>query len=182
MKDKLSILIEVFEDLPSKEDYEYAIDDVFDAVHAAIASRPQIPCVATHTFTKGLYCRELTMPPNIEIISKWHNTQHQFVVLEGKVEVFLKFNKEWVLVQAPKHGITEPGTRRILRTLDERCVWLTFHPTDIFPDDESEQAILEAVKKIEDAIIYKHVNKLLGNGTDQVMIDINQKEERHLIS
>ena len=32
-------------------------------------------------------------------------------------------------MKAPHHGMTEPGTQRILY-IDEECVWVTVHPTD----------------------------------------------------
>lgn len=160
MEDKLTILTQSNEEVPIGHDYEYSIDQVFDMVHVAIAARPQVQCTLRHTFTKGLYCRELTMPAGTDIISKWHKTQHQFVVLEGSVEVFLRFNKEWILVEAPKHGITQAGTRRVLRTIT-KTVWLTFHPTERFPEDDSEQALLKAVEEVEEDIIYKRENPLL---------------------
>lgn len=150
----------VIEDAPTQEDL-YSIDEVLDMVEATILSRPQVHLKANHTFTKGLYCRELLMPAGIEVMSKYHNTQHQWVALLGKVYVFVK-GTGWSLIEAPQRGITEPGTRRVLRTVTE-CVWLTFHPTDHFPKDKSEEEVLKAVALVEEDIILKRINPLINS-------------------
>jgi hypothetical protein len=129
----------------------FSVEQVLKAVAYTIAERPQIDCKLTHTFTKGLYCREIFMPAGTEIISQIHNTQHQWVALLGKTLVFTK-EGGWDVVLAPDHGITEPGTQRVLRTVTN-CVWLSFHPTSRFPDDSTEEEILKAVAQVETDIL-----------------------------
>jgi hypothetical protein len=160
MEDVITLENEVAEDTPIKEE-RYSVDEVLDMVEATILSRPQIQLKAKHTFTKGLYCRELFMPAGTEVISKCHNTQHQWVSLLGIVLVFTK-HTGWKLVTSPERGITEPDTRRVLRTVTD-CVWLTFHPTDHFPKDDSEEEILKAVALVEEDIILKRVNPLIDS-------------------
>lgn len=138
----------------------YTHDQVLDAVEASIVSRPQVQCDARYTFTNGLMCKELFMPANIEIISKCHNTQHQWVALLGLVEVWTK-DAGWKIVNAPDRGVTEPGTRRVLRTATY-CVWLTFHPTKRKPRNNTKEAVLEAALLVEEDIILKRVNPLIG--------------------
>lgn len=140
---------------------KYSVEEVLDMVEAAILFRPQVNCPADYTFTKGMMCKELFMPAGTEVISKIHNTQHQWVALLGLTEVFTE-KTGWVLVQGPQRGITEPGTRRVLRTITD-CVWLTFHPTDHFPKDNSEEEILKTVALVEEDIILKHVNPLINS-------------------
>lgn len=125
-----------------------AIDALEQAMleHGNILELPVI-----HTFTHGMYARELFMPKGALVTSKIHLTQHQYVVLQGKAEVFVD-GKGWVLVQAGDSGITEPGTRRVLRILEDSR-WKTFHPN---PDN------LLCVDEIEKRIIFKHDEHLKG--------------------
>lgn len=116
-----------------------------------------------HLFTPGLYSREFTMLPGDRVTSKIHLSEHQYILSQGSAIVF-QDGKE-VILTAPCRGVTKAGTRRILQIPDNSlpCVWTTFHRTDIMPKDESKEAVLEAVAKIEEAIIEKHENLLLKN-------------------
>jgi hypothetical protein len=123
-----------------------------DKIEADIASQPQIDLPAEHQFHPGLYVRRLAMPAGSLIVSKIHNTEHPYVVTEGQCLVWTAETGA-VHIMAPHHGITKPGTRRILFILED-CVWTTYHPitAEEFGD----------VKLIEDRIITKHENPLLS--------------------
>jgi hypothetical protein len=116
---------------------------------------------ATHRFTPGLYSRQFEMFPGELIVSKIHLTEHQFIISKGVIIVIE--NGEEILLVAPYHGITKPGTRRVLfvpKEAVESCIWTTFHAN---PDDLDEF-------EIEKKIIEPHTNPLLND------------EERKLIS
>lgn len=113
-----------------------------------------------HTFTPGIYAREITMKPGSRLTSKIHKTEHQFIISQGCAVVFQ--DGEQVLLQAPYHGITKPGTRRVLLIPDdaeENCIWTTFH---FNPDDED-------VEQIEERIIEKHDNPLLDEKAKELL-------------
>jgi|SRR6516225_9941712 hypothetical protein len=137
-------------------------DEFIDVMEALMleANNP-IECPLTHRFTKGLYTREIFMPKGTLLTSKIHNTEHQFIVSQGIVEVSIDGGKSELIV-APFHGITKKGTRRML-FIHEDCIWTTIHAINIHPKDESEEAIKEAVQKIEDTILVKHENKFIEN-------------------
>jgi hypothetical protein len=135
-------------------------DDFIDQLEAKMVEMDNpVECPLKHTFTKGLYSRMIFMPAGSLLTSKIHKTEHQFVVLKGKLEVSIDGQKSELIV-APYHGITKAGTRRLL-FIHEDTVWQTFHATDIMPKDESEEAQMKAVKEIEDTILEKHENKFL---------------------
>jgi hypothetical protein len=135
-------------------------DEFIDKVEAQmIAMDNPIECPLKHTFTKGLYSRMIFMPAGTLCSSKIHKTEHQFVVLKGKLEVSIDGGKSELII-APYHGITQAGTRRLL-FIHQDTVWVTFHATDIMPEDDSEEAELKAVKQIEYLILEKHENKFL---------------------
>lgn len=143
----------------------YSEDQVLDMVHAEIASRPQILLEPVHTFTHGMYSRELFMPAGMEIISEWHDTQHQWVVPYGIVDVYLK-GDGWKRIVGPARGITEPDTRRVLRTITN-TLWITFHPTDRQPTDETPEAVIACAELVKNDILRVHHNPYLKAPKEQ---------------
>jgi len=93
----------------------------------------------THTFTPGLYSRTWEADAGTIWVSRIHRTRHQFVILEGFLSVWVD-GKETVY-EAPFHGITEPGTRRILY-IHEKTKWITFHAN---PNELKEDEIVELI-------------------------------------
>lgn len=129
-------------------------------------------CPLKHVFTPGLYSREITMPADTIVVSEYHLTEHQFLILEGVVSVWTK-EKGWVIYQAGDRGITKPGTQRILITSLE-TKWVTFHanPKGFTTPDE-----------IYDDIIEKRVNPLLnGQFKNNVFTPAEIEYESHLIA
>lgn len=136
------------------------IDDKIDELELAMQDYEPVDCPLTHVFTPNLYTRTIVMPAGALIVSMIHRTRHQFIISAG--EVLVKINDDnWIRLTAPYVGITEPGTRRILR-IEKPCVWTTCHSTPIQPTDDTEEAIEEAVRLIEAEILEPHENKLLG--------------------
>lgn len=113
-----------------------------------------------HKFVKGAYIRKITMPPHSRFTSVIHNTEHPYFILRGVVSVFSENDGAQFLV-APYYGITTPGTRRVLH-VHEETVWITVHPTDVVPEDDSEEAIEKAADLVMSQITLDHENKLLG--------------------
>lgn len=127
-------------------------DSRIDELEAAMLNNfDVVECPLKHTFTPGLYIRQIFMPKDSVITSKIHKTEHPFIVSKGVVSVSIDAG-EWQLIEAPYSGITKPGTRRIL-WVHEDTIWTTIHAN---PDNENEF-------EIEERIIEKHENPLLNN-------------------
>ena len=133
-------------------------DERIDELEVAIMDLPPHECVVKHTFTPGLYIRELFMPAGSLITSKIHMTEHPYVISQGVVSVQIDMG-EWVLLEAPFSGVTKPGTRRVLY-VHEDCTWTTFH---INPDNETD------IEKIEEKIIEKHENLLINKKQKEIL-------------
>jgi hypothetical protein len=80
-----------------------------------------------HTLGEGTYIRKITMPANMFYLSAIHLITHPYFVMKGSATVISE--KGLQLIKAPYHGITEPGTQRILY-IHEECEWITVHPTE----------------------------------------------------
>lgn len=113
----------------------------FEVLAAIMRQHPPAECPVRNFFLPGIYCREITMPAGTLILSMQHKTRHPFVVSAGVVEV-VSTTGPGELISAPHFGITEPGTRRMLRVLAD-TVWTTFHATDKTTVEEIAAEILE---------------------------------------
>lgn len=118
------------------------VHGVVDEIEGRMAQNPLVDCPLTHRFTPGLYTRQIFMPAGTMVTSKIHRTRHQFIISQGKVSVYNVLTRETKTYEAPYHGITEPGTRRILFNHTD-VIWTTIHPTDETDLDLIEQAIIE---------------------------------------
>lgn len=121
---------------------------------------PVVDCKVIHTFTPGLYSRQIFMPAGSLATSRIHKMEHQFSISLGCAMVKIN-DKEWERLEAPYNGKTKQGTRRILY-IESDCIWTCYHPTSVMPEGDSEQEILKAVDLVENEIIEKHDNYLLG--------------------
>lgn len=130
-------------------DIKQSMKEKIDQVEAVMLAAPQVDCPLRHSFTPGLYSREIFMPAGIIALSKIHKTEHPFIVLFGKLSVWVA-GEGWMLIEAPYRGITKVGTRRLVRT-HEDTVWITFHATD-----------KTTVEEVEDEIIEKNDNPFLS--------------------
>jgi ribosomal protein L31 len=78
------------------------------------------------TFADGQYIREIFMPAGQVITTKIHKKLHPFFVMSGKLSIV---SEDGVIeIEAPYHGITKPGTKRVIYT-HEDTVFITVHAT-----------------------------------------------------
>lgn len=113
---------------------------------AELAAMPETDAPAENTFTPGLMTRKIFMPAGSAHLSKIHNSEHQFVILQGACLVSTNGGPQ-ILMVAPFHGITKPGTwRKLFIVMD--CVWLTMHPTDKATVEEVEADIIRPIESL----------------------------------
>lgn len=109
-------------------------NDPLDVVQYALSQFEGTDCPLRHRATPGLYTRTIAMPAGAWVVSKVHKTHHPYVITEGLVRVWTK-EAGWNELGAIYHGETLPGTRRLLRVM-ENTVWTTFHPIpEVGPDN-----------------------------------------------
>lgn len=139
---------------------EIPLNDKIDELELRMMECDAVDCPLNHKFLPGIYIREIMMPAGSLVTSMIHKTTHAYFVLQGKVSVISEnFGEQHI--EAPFTGTTLPGTRRVLY-IHENCVWVTLHPTSVQPKDDSPEALMEAVALIEDEILEKRENPLLG--------------------
>jgi len=99
-----------------------------------------------HTFTEGVYAREMTIPKGSVIVGKIHRHAHLNFVMRGEVSVMTDEGVK--TITGPCYFVSTPGTKRVV-TAHEETVWVTIHITE-----ETDLA------KIEDQIIAKSFDDL----------------------
>lgn len=130
-------------------------DELLKLIASEMLKVEEAPTKRLDIFTPGLYTRHLRMPANSVFVTEKHNSVHQYFVMYGEIHVWDEKNG-WKLIHAPYTGVTYPGTQRLFRTYDENVIWVTAHPTDIFPEDNSTEAHEAAVEKITNKIISRY--------------------------
>lgn len=118
-----------------------------EKVRSQIAAAPRVDQTAECKFTPGLMTRKLFMPAGSRHLSKIHRSHHQFFVMQGACLVS-ENGGEPILMQAPYHGETFPGTWRELFIVMD-CVWITAHPTDKKTVAEVERDILQPAEDLK---------------------------------
>jgi len=155
----------------AKDKEIYKQNERLDELEAVMLSDnyPIIDLPLRHFFSKGLYGREIFMPKEVNgitgivVMSEIHKTQHQFSISKGKVAVSID-GKDWVELEAPYHGVTEAGTRRILFIIED-CIWTTYHPLGYIKGEEnnwSDEDKARLGEKIVKKITVSHVNSVNG--------------------
>jgi hypothetical protein len=128
-----------------------------------------------HRFLDGLYVREIHMPAGTLATSKIHKTEHPFVILRGRVSVYVPGEDHVEHLTGPHFGITRPGTRRVLY-MHEDTVWITFHrnPTTTTDLAKIEADIIEQ-RLLEDGFTafeeYRRLMAILGIEHNELRIE-----------
>ena len=81
----------------------------------------------THTFSDGVYAREIFMPAGMIVVGHVHNTKHLNIVQCGKAMVWM--NGEVSEVSGPITFESGAGVRKVLYILED-MIWTTIHVTD----------------------------------------------------
>ena len=112
-----------------------------------------------HTFTDNCYIREIFNPAGQLIVTKIHKKEHPFFLMKGKMSILTEDGV--VELEAPHHGITKPGTKRIIYTHTD-CVFITVHGTDKKTPEEVEEEVI--AKNFDDPVIsIEEINLLKSN-------------------
>lgn len=123
-----------------------------------------------HTFTDRVYGRKWIAKAGTIWVTRKHLVQHQFVILKGTVSVWIDGVE--TVYEAPYHGVTQVGTRRVLYIWED-TEWITFHPNF---DNLNAEEMVESVTE-------KHDNKLFEEGDEELLKSIREEiKQRYLIN
>ena len=123
-----------------KEDYEsLSIEDfrlkvtelekeLFDSDNVLVLKNSKeidISFPLTHSFSDGVYIREMSMKKNTIVIGKIHNRTHTWFLMKGNLLVLTEGGANNYI--APTYVNATAGSRRIIKALED-SVFINVHP------------------------------------------------------
>lgn len=98
-------------------------------------------CPLKHSFSDGIYVREITIPQGTLLTGKIHKHEHPNFLLKGEVIVVTEEGRE--ILKAPCSMMSKAGTKRALYAVTE-LVWTTIHhnPTNTQDLKELEKIVI----------------------------------------
>lgn len=127
---------------------ELVIREKIARLEEALSKLPQIEPPLIHTFTTGVYMREIFIPKGAVIVGKLHKHDHVNFISFGDVTVLTKDGLKRIV--GPCTMVSTAGTKRALYA-HEDTVWTTIHAN---PDEERD------MDKLENFIIAKNYDAL----------------------
>ncbi len=109
-----------------------------------------------HSFADGCYIREIFNPAGELLVTAIHKKEHPFFLMQGEMSILTEDGIKHL--KAPHHGITKPGTKRIIYTHTD-CIFITVHATEETDVAKIEEQVI--AKDFQDPLITQEDMKLL---------------------
>jgi quercetin dioxygenase-like cupin family protein len=109
----------------------------------------------THSFSEGVYIREMSMLKGGIVIGKIHNKSHTWFLMKGKIKVATEDSV--VTYSAPTYVNAKAGAKRVIAAIED-SVFVNIHPN---PDNIKNTDELENIltcKTYDEYINYKVKN------------------------
>jgi len=107
----------------------------------------------THSFSEGVYIREMSMLEGGIVIGKIHNKSHTWFLMKGKLKIA---NEDGVVTySAPTYVNAKSGAKRVIIALED-SVFVNIHPN---PDNIKDIEELEKILTCETYIQYKQLKQ-----------------------
>lgn len=122
-------------------------------------------CPLKHTFSEGIYVREIFIPADTMLVGKIHKHDHPNFLMSGDVDVITESGGSERL-KGPLSMISKAGTKRVVYTISD-TVWITVHlnPTNTQDLSKLEEIVIadsykeyERFIKSKDSFITKGIN------------------------
>ena len=97
-----------------------------------------------HSFTDGVYAREMTIPEGTMVVGKIHKHRHHNFLLKGEILVATA-ERGVEHLKAPMMIVSEPGTQRVGYALTE-TVWTCIHKNE---DNIEDLELLEEINVVD---------------------------------
>ena len=110
-------------------------------------------CPLTHTFSDGIYVRQIEIPAGMFVTGRIHKHDHPNFLLKGEVLVITESGREHLV--APVSMISKPGTKRALYSITD-LVWTTVHLNPTNTQDIDELELMLSAENYEEYDKYVH--------------------------
>ena len=107
----------------------------------------------THSFSEGIYIREMSMLKDGVVIGKIHNRSHTWFLMKGKIRIA---NEDGIVTySAPTYVNASSGAKRVIIALED-SVFVNIHPN---PDNTTDTDELERILTCETYTQYKQLKE-----------------------
>jgi len=145
-----------------KKQFRHGITTLEQKIKDIPGSLGPDPFPLVHTFSDGLYARQVTVPADILTVTKIHKQEHVFFLQKGTISILTEEGVK--KFTAPYMGVTKVGTKRIIYHHDE-VIFTTVHATNE-----------KTVEKVEEQVIAKDFDQL-DNEITEFMTIVKQEEK-----
>lgn len=104
----------------------------------------------THSFSDGVYIREMSMLKGGIVIGKIHNKSHTWFLMKGKIKVATEDSV--VTYSAPTYVNAKAGAKRVIAAIED-SVFVNIHPN---PDN------IKNTKELEDILTCKTYDEYIN--------------------
>ena len=125
-------------------------------------------CPLKHSFSEGIYVREIFIPKGTFIAGKIHKHEHPNFLMSGIVKVITEGKGEELLT-GPLSIISEPGTKRALYSITD-LVWITVHANPTNTQDLAELEKTVIADSFSDYKKYLRAKKSIGHKIKNLLI------------
>ena len=108
----------------------------------------------THSFSEGIYVREIFIKQGMFAIGKIHKFEHTFFLMKGRLLLCTQDGIEEI--NAPYYGNSSAGTKRVVIALED-TVFINVHPN---PNNEKNIEKLENEFVVSSYEEYRNLKKL----------------------
>jgi len=124
-------------------------------------------CPVTHTFSNGVYVREVFMPKDSLIVGHFHKTPHLNIMISGVLEIIDGDDK--TILEAPMMFTGKEG-RKVARIIED-CVWLNVYGTDEQDIDKLEAMfMIKSPVFIDRVVTNNYLEVIQEYGFDESMV------------
>ncbi len=128
-------------------------------------------CPLKHTFTDGIYVREIFIPAGAAVVGKIHKHRHPNFLMSGTVRLITEDGYEEIT--GPKSIVSKEGTKRVLFAMTD-LVWITVHHNPTNTED------LQKIENIVIADSYQEYDRFISSKSRKITLFL-QKLTRKLL-
>tara|TARA_R100000935_G_C2834387_1_gene167149 strand:- start:2366 stop:2824 length:459 start_codon:yes stop_codon:yes gene_type:complete len=107
----------------------------------------------THSFSDGVYIREMSMLKDGIVIGKIHNRTQTWFLMKGRIKIATE--EGTIIYNAPTYVNAIAGAKRVIQALED-SVFINVHPN---PDNTTD------TKKLEERLTYNTYEEFEKNNT-----------------
>ena len=164
---------EIAQEIRKKQEYRQKITELHEQLEneGGIVGKELHKLNPTkHTFSGGCYIREIYNPANMLLVTKIHKVDHPYFLMSGKMSILTEDGV--IEVEAPHHGVTKAGTKRVIYTHDP-CKFVTVHATNKTTPEEVEEEVI-AKSFNDEAICLDEIQSL----TEKLGLNVELTKEK----